>query len=107
MLLVKIKASFDKGIEKLRWFANILGERLRVEAAVIKLLGESGDLEKKRTALAAGIGERVFEVRQRKGVNPLKDSRVAKALTELEALDKEIEELKSRASSISRIDYDV
>ncbi len=104
MWVVKLKESFEAGVEKIRGLASLLAERFRVEAAVIKLIRESGELEKKRDGLVREIGERVFELRGRSELSVLDDSRIRRALAELEKLDREIEELKGKASEIGKIE---
>ncbi len=104
MLVEKLKKSYDAGVEKIKWFASIFSERLKVEAAVIKLLKESGKVEKQRDLLVRSIGERVFELRGRVDVDVFTDTGIRQALDELEKLDAEIRELKSRASEIGRVD---
>lgn len=104
MLVEKLKKSCEAGVEKIKWFASIFSERLKVEAAVIKLLKESGKLEKQRDLLAKSIGERIFELRGRTDVDVFTDTEIRQALDELEKLDAEIKDIKSRASEISRVD---
>ncbi len=104
MLVEKLKKSYEAGVEKVKWFASIFSERLKVEAAVIKLLKESGKVEKQRDLLVKSIGERVFELRGRADVDVFTDTGIRQALDELEKLDAEMRELKSRASEIGRVD---
>lgn len=100
--MMKLKSSFDAGIEKLKWLAALLGERLKVEVAVVKLLTRSRELEKSRDDLLRSMGERVFELRGRVEADVLGDSKVKKALGELEKLDAEIEGLKGKVSEIGK-----
>ncbi|MEJ2191447.1 MAG: hypothetical protein P8Y39_03735 [Nitrospirota bacterium] len=102
-MLAKMKKSFDEGVEKIRWFSSLFAERIKVEMAVFKILRESRDLERRRAELAQGIGERVFEMREHRDLNPLEDRKVVQALREMETLDKELTELRSRASQISQV----
>lgn len=104
MFIVKLKESFDSGMERVKRLANLLSERLKVELAVIKLLRESGDLERKRASLVKEIGERVFDLRGRGGINVYEDDIVKQTLAELEKLDTEITELKKKASEISKVE---
>ena len=101
-MLYKIKKSIDEGWSKLRWYASIISERMKVEVAVIRLLRESADMEKKREELVCDIGERVFELRASSDMNIYEDSKVVAALKELESLDEELGQLKSRASEIGQ-----
>lgn len=99
---MRLKGSFDAGLDKLKWLASLMNERLKVELAVIKLLSRSRDLERDRDALLNSIGERVFELRGRVDANVLDDTKVRKALTELEKLDTEIKGLKGKVSEIGK-----
>lgn len=99
---MNLKQSFDEGLDKLKWFAAIVNERLKVELAVIKLLTKSRELEKNRDALRRAIGERVFELRGRVEADVLGDARVKKSLEELEKLDAEIQGLKGKVSEIGK-----
>jgi hypothetical protein len=104
MFIVKLKESFDSGVGKVKEITSLFSERLKVEAAVIRLLRESGDLEKKRASLVKEIGERVFELRGRSEINVYEDGIVKQTLGDLEKLDAEITELKRRASEISKVE---
>jgi hypothetical protein len=104
MLIEKLKGSFDTGVEKVKGVAGIFSDRLKAEAAIIKLLKESGDLERKRASMVKDIGERVFELRGRSGINVYEDDVVKQTLSELEKLDAEITELKKRASDVGKVE---
>ena len=99
-MLYSIKKNLEEGWGKLRWFASILSERLRVEIAVIKLLRESADLEKARDTLAREVGNRVFELKKSPDISIYEDSKAAALLKELEEVDARLVELKSRATEI-------
>lgn len=103
-MLRNVKDSFDHGIEKLRWFSEMLNERLRVELAVTKLLASSNEMKKKRDELAKSLGERIFELRAQHDPGILKDGRIRETLKEMEDLDKEMEDLRSKASDIGKAD---
>lgn len=105
-MLYKIKKSIEEGWSRLRWFASIVSERLKVEIAVIRLLRESADMEKKREELVGDIGERVFELRASSDMNIYEDSKVTAALKELETLDGELGQLKSRVSAIGQAEVE-
>ncbi len=103
-MIEKLKSSFDAGVGKVKSMANIFSERLKVEAAVIKLMRQSGDLEKEKTDLFKSIGERVFELRGRGDLNVYEDTRIRQNLGEVEKLDAEINEIKKKASEISKVE---
>ena len=98
----RIKKSFDAGVEKIGWFSSLLRERIRVEMAVIKLVSEVSELEKKADAFKRTIGQRVFEMKERHVFQ--KDPDISRALDELEKLEAEIAELKRKASEIEKIE---
>ncbi len=99
-MLYRIKNSLDEGWGKVKWFASILSVRLNVEMAVIKLLRESADLEKTRETLVSDIGQRIFELRKSRELNVFDDVKIAASLKELESVDEELEQLKSRVTEI-------
>lgn len=103
-MIVRLKRSFDAGVEKVRWFSSLISERLKVEVAIVKLLWESNDLEKNRAALKRSIGERVFELRGRQDVNLLKDTKIRQALAELERLETELKDIESKVSEIGKVE---
>jgi hypothetical protein len=100
----KIKDNFDSGMEKVRWFSSLLNERLKIEFSLISLLHQSSEMEKKRAELMKTIGERVYELRNGPARLVLGDPVIVEALHKLETLDAEIEDLRKRASEISRIE---
>lgn len=103
-MLYRIKKSLDDGWGKVKWFASILSVRLNVEMAVIKLLRESANLEKTRDTLVSDIGQRIFELRRSRELNVFDDAKVAASLRELESVDEELEQLKSRVTEIGEAD---
>lgn len=103
-MLYRIKKSLEEGWGKLRWFTAILGERLKVEVAVIKLLRESAEVERNRDAIVREIGERVFELRASRDISIYVDPKVIASLKELEEVDEELLELKRRATEIGEVE---
>lgn len=101
-MIERIKGSFDAGVRKIRWYSTLIGERLRVEAAVIKLLGEVSELEKRSDELKKSVGHRVFELRDRHGTNFLKEPAIREALAEIERMEARIVELRAKASDIGK-----
>ena len=99
-MVLKIKESLEKGMETLQWYASVVNERLKAEVAVIQLLRKSDDLEKKRRQKAELIGERVYELRTSGEADLRADAAIVAAMKELEALDKEITEMKRKASQM-------
>ncbi len=103
-MIEKIKSSFDSGVGKVKGFANLFSDRLKVEASVMKLMKESGNLEKEKEAHFKTIGQRVYELRGGGEVKVFEDMAIRQTLDLIEKLDTEIAEIKKRASEISKIE---
>lgn len=99
----KIIADFRRGLERLRWFSSIFSERLRIEMAVIKLLFESDKVSRTRRELLMTIGERVIDLKSHHDKNILRDSVVSAAVAEIEKLDRQIDDIKTKVSEIGRV----
>lgn len=99
-----IKESFKRGAGRLKWFAGLMGERIKAEFAIIKLLFKGEQLKDRRAELARTIGERAFELREHSDAFILKDPVVKKALQEMGELDEEIGDLMKRAAAIGNIE---
>ena len=100
-----LKRAYDKfraGIERIKWFAALFAERLKMEIAIFQLLYQSDEMEKKRDVLLRSIGERVVELKGQ-GDKISRDSAVAGALEEIEKIDRNITGLKQKANEISRV----
>ncbi len=102
-MLKKIYDNFKKGIEKIQWFAKLFSERVDIEIAVFRLLYQSGEMEKKREAYLKTIGERVVALKEHGEKNIFRDSAVVEALDEIGKIDKNIGDLRHKASEISGI----
>lgn len=98
----RARDNFDAGIEKVKWFSSLLNERMKVEISLFKLLYRSTEFEKRKSDLMKTIGGRVFELRHGPERNVLRDATVTEAITELERLDAEIEEVRKRAAEVGR-----
>lgn len=101
-MLETIKKDFEEAIERIKWFASLLSERVRVEIMVFKLLYKSEELKKRKDELLKKIGEEVYELRE-KEKNIYANKKVMDAIKELETLEPEIKETVERASEISKI----
>jgi len=102
-MLKKIHENFKKGIEKIKWFATLFSERMNIEIAVFRLLYQSDEMAKKREAHLKTIGERVVALKEHGEKNIFRDSVVVEALDEIGKIDKNIEDLRHKASELSRI----
>lgn len=98
----RIKSDIDEGLRKIKWFASLLSERLRIEIAVFKLLYQSEELKKRRDELLRQVGEEVYAQRG-KDKNVYTNPAVVGALRELELLEPEIKETVDRAEEISKL----
>ena len=98
-----VYGNLKNGIGKIKWFATLFSERMNIEIAIFKLLYQSDEMAKKREVLLKIIGERVIELKGHAEKNIFRDSDIAGALEEIEKLDKNINDLKSKASDISRV----
>ncbi len=102
-MLAKIRESFRNGVSRIQWFAGVIAERLRIEIAVIRLLSRSREMEKRKEELLRSIGARVYELRGNPDRSVLKDKTVVEAVGAVGELDKEMEELKEKASEMGRM----
>ncbi|MEW6117358.1 MAG: hypothetical protein AB1553_10715 [Nitrospirota bacterium] len=101
-MLSKVKKDFDDGIGKIKWFASLLSERVRIEITIFKLLYKSEELKKRRDELLKQIGEEVYALRG-KDKNVYTNKEVAEAIRNLEMLEPEIDATMEQASEISKL----
>ncbi len=99
----KIFEDFKKGMEKVRWFARLFAERLKIEISIFRLLYDSNRMRKTREELLKKIGERVMELRGHHDKNILKDTVIADALSEIAKLEESMEATRAKASDIGRV----
>ncbi|HTR44126.1 MAG TPA: hypothetical protein VMH06_00340 [Thermodesulfovibrionales bacterium] len=100
----KVKDNFDSGVERVKWFSSLVSDRLKIEIALMKLLYRSSEMEKKRAALLTAVGERLYGMRNGPDKNVLRDPDVLRTLKQIEDLDAEMEDLRKKASEISRLE---
>jgi predicted transcriptional regulator len=100
-VIKRLRNNFEDGIEKIKWFASLLSDRLKIELSVMKLLRESEQMEKKRDELVKKIGQRVLEMREHAERQVLKDSVIMDTMNQIEKIDQEIGETRKKASEIS------
>jgi hypothetical protein len=101
-MLKRIYDKFRAGIEKIKWFAALFSERLKIEIAIFQLLYKSEEMEKRRDVLLRTIGQRVVELKGN-GEKIIRDSAVSDALEEIEKIDRNITDLRLKANEISRV----
>ena len=61
-MYASIKNDLEQGLNKIKWFAGLLSERVGIELTVFKLLYQSEELRKKRDFLLKKIGEEVYHM---------------------------------------------
>jgi hypothetical protein len=98
----RIKKDLEDGAGKVKWFASLLSERVRIELSVFRLLYETEELRKRRDGLLKHIGEEVYHLRG-KEKNVYANKEIAEAIREMEELDPEIKESLDKVSEISKL----
>lgn len=101
-MLGRLKRDLDSAVNKIKWFASLLSERVRMEVIVFRLLYRSEELKKKRDDLFRTIGQEVYGLKG-KEADVYSQKPVMDAIRELDALEPEIQETAQKASEISRI----
>lgn len=102
-MLKRIKDNFTRGVERIKWFATVFSERLKIEITIVKLLYKSDEMDKRRDELLRDIGRRVYELKGHAERNPLKDRAVLDAVKEIEKIEKDVNELKQKVSEVSSV----
>jgi hypothetical protein len=98
----RIKNDLDNGIEKIKWFARLLSERVRIEMVIFRLSYQSEELKKKRDSLLRSVGEEIYLMRKsEKGIHA--NRRIIDSLAEIEALEPQIKETNDRISEINQV----
>lgn len=100
-MIEQVRRNFSSGIEKIRWYSGLVGERIKVEMAVIKLMGKADKLKRERERLAQSIGDRIFESRATLP-DSCKDDFIKNILVEMEMVNEELDELTARMTGISK-----
>ena len=100
-----ILASLKRGLNNFRWYAKVIGERMRAEASLIGILKQVEDLKEHRDVAALGLAYRLFELRDEAGsTNVFEDPEVAERLSEIEELEEEMAELKEQAGIVVEVE---
>jgi len=102
-MLKRIYENFKKGIAKIKWFSALFSERMNIEIAIFKLLYQSDEMAKKREEHLKTIGERVVALKEHGEKSVFRDSVVVEALDEIEKIDKNIDDLRHKASELGRV----
>jgi len=104
MQWLRIKEWFYNGLERLRWLASLFSERLHIELAIIKLLNNIETLKKRRDEAVLRLGERVLQLKDSPSHDVLTDQEVRTVFKEIEAVNEELEALKSKVSELSKLE---
>ena len=102
-MLKRIYENFKKGIAKIKWFSTLFSERMNIEVAIFRLLYQSDEMAKKREEHLKTIGERVVAIKEHGEKSVFRDSVVVEALDEIEKIDKNIDDLRHKASELGRV----
>ncbi|MBI5641732.1 MAG: hypothetical protein HZA17_15055 [Nitrospirae bacterium] len=102
-MLKRIQENFRRGIERIRWFANVFSERFRIEITIVRLLYQADEMEKKKDELLKSIGKRVYEFKGHTEKSILKDRLVLDAVVEIERIETNMNELKQKVSEIGSV----
>ncbi len=102
-MLKILKDNFKRGIDRIKWFAAVFSDRMKIEITIIKLLYQSDEMDKKRDELLKTVGQRVYESRANPDKNILRDKEVVDALEEIEKIEKNIGELKQKIRDIGSV----
>ena len=100
----RVKVDLDSGIEKVKWFSSLLNDRVKIEISLFKLLFKASEIERKKTKLLEAMGRRVYELREGSGKNLIRDQVILDTLSQLDALDTEITEVRKKTEEIDRIE---
>lgn len=103
-MLKRVRDSLERGIEKLRWFSNLVNERLKVEITLFRLINQSSEIEKKRDAILKAIGERVLELKKKSERNIFKDPTIIELMERLKIIDNEMENIRNKVIELSKIE---
>lgn len=102
-MIEKLRRNFNNGVEKLKWFAQLVDERLKVEMAFFKFAGKVEKLKKEKEELARAVGEKIFEERRQISLSLIaRDEKLRGLLKEMELINEEISNLAEQASKIGK-----
>ena len=102
-MLQRVRDNFRQGIYRIKWFATLFAERLKIEIAIIKLLYQSDELDKRRGKLLQAIGKRVYDLKGHPEKMFLKDRTVLDAVSEIEKIEKDVEDLRQKVSEMGGV----
>ena len=100
-MIEQVRRNFYSGVERIRWFSEVVSERIKIEIAVVKLMGKAERLKKEKDELARAIGERFFESRAQMP-DTCKDGLIRNILIEMEMVNEELDKLKARLANMTK-----
>jgi len=103
-MIGKLYQEVSDGVEKLRWYLSLIIERVKMEFAVVKILGKTEKYERDKRDVLVEIGKRVHELSERKKVNVFEDRQIKDAIMRLERLNREIDGLRRKVEEISALE---
>lgn len=103
-MIKKITRAIRNGIKKLKWFFSLISERIKIEIAVIRLLGENEKFAKEIESNMISIGTRVFALKDDKEINVFEDKQVKEALGKLIKLEEKKLRVIKEAEEISALE---
>lgn len=102
-MIDNVKKSVASGIKRIKWIADFLAERIRVETSIAKVLYKKSKLEDDMDDLYRDIGRRVLELKNLGREDVFKDFMIQQALNELKEMKETVQEYKTEADTISRL----
>jgi len=102
-MIKRVLENFGRGIGRIRRFAAIFAERLKIEIAVIKLLYRSDEMTKRKEELLRDIGQRVYDMKSHPDKMFLSDRIVVETIAQIEKIERDVEDLKRKVSEMSGV----
>ncbi|MEW6584229.1 MAG: hypothetical protein AB1442_01310 [Nitrospirota bacterium] len=97
----RIRDSFEDGLYKMKWFSTAISDRVKIELSVLKLLYQAEQMERKKEELMKTIGKRMLDLKDQSERTVLNDRVISETMSEVEKINRDIEETKKKASEIS------
>lgn len=102
-MIDNIKKSVASGLKRIKWIADFLAERIRVETSIAKLLYKKSKLEDNMDELYKNIGIRVLELKNLGREDVFKDFLIQQALSELKDMKESVQDYKKEADIVSKL----
>jgi|GEM_PF-3181127 DNA anti-recombination protein RmuC len=97
-MLESLRRNLQEGLRRLRFWAEVLNARMRVELSLLRTLGRQDALRRRQEELFRQAGQRLFE--RRHALGHLKDEELRRLLKEMQALEKELQGLRQELSAL-------